>query len=309
MARARSLSTGQNARAGIDGHAIAAIAPVVTLLPAWALATAVFWWASSPLHDLPYWYFALVLLLSGVVLFIRPTQRLILGRLFGARSPTREERDKIQRSWLLLAKVNHLRPSHFIFAVIDADDPNAFACGGHLVVVSSYAVNELSQDELTGVLAHELAHHLGLHTVALTFGQWLSLPVIVLARFGFALRGFADAAVNSFGSGSPALRLFGRAVSGVLSAVSWVFLADLLLAQTISNVIGKGAEFKADSTAVEMGFGKELVQALRHVIAQGLGERPTTWRDRIVTAHPPARTRVARIEAQLRAIDHARRRR
>ena len=56
----------------------------------------------------------------------------------------------------------------------------------------------------------------------------------------------------------------------------------------------------ADTRAVEMGFGKPLLRSLRRVIDAGGGERPAHWRDRLVTAHPPARTRVARIEAQLR---------
>ncbi len=74
----------------------------------------------------------------------------------------------------------------------------------------------------------------------------------------------------------------------------------ITVSQVIGNATGKGAEFKADETVVNMGFGKELRNALRLVIASGNGERAHHWRDRLVTAHPPARTRVARIEAQLR---------
>jgi len=51
---------------------------------------------------------------------------------------------------------------------------------------------------------------------------------------------------------------------------------------------------------VEMGFGKQLLRSLRRVVDSGGGERPVHWRDQLVTAHPPARTRIARIEAQLR---------
>ena len=48
------------------------------------------------------------------------------------------------------------------------------------------------------MLAHELSHHLGLHTAALTLGHWLSLPVVLLARFGFFLQNVARAATDSF---------------------------------------------------------------------------------------------------------------
>jgi hypothetical protein len=82
--------------------------------------------------------------------------------------------------------------------------------------------------------------------------------------------------------------------------VSWFFLAVIHGAQIIGNAVGKGAEFRADESVVTMGFGRQLRDALRLVIDRGLGERHDNWRDRLLTAHPPARTRVVRIDAQLR---------
>ena len=48
------------------------------------------------------------------------------------------------------------------------------------------------------MLAHELSHHLGMHTVALTIRHWLSLPVVLLARIGFWLENVARAATDAF---------------------------------------------------------------------------------------------------------------
>ena len=172
------------------------------------------------------------------------------------------------------------------------------------MVVSSYAVNELDHDELCGVLAHELSHHLGLHTVALTISQWLSLPVVMFAQLGFMLQNVADVASNTLRVKS--LDVLGRMVAGTMTIVSWVFIADLSLARYLSNAAGKGAEFRADRNAVELGFGKQLSRALRRVIDEGRDERPTNWRDRIVTSHPPARTRVARIDAYQRQLQSRR---
>ena len=47
------------------------------------------------------------------------------------------------------------RRRRFVIAVLPIDELNAFACGGHLVVVTSYAIYTLPRDELSGVLAHE----------------------------------------------------------------------------------------------------------------------------------------------------------
>jgi Zn-dependent protease with chaperone function len=51
---------------------------------------------------------------------------------------------------------------------------------------------------------------------------------------------------------------------------------------------------------VRMGYGRNLSAALRRVIAAGGSPRAVGWRQRIAATHPPARTRVARIDAMLR---------
>lgn len=284
----------------IDGYAVAAILPVVALFPAWLVAVAAFWWIVQFFVNVSFLVFAVLWFLAGALLFLRPVQRIVLIRLLGARTPSRDENDALQNAWRPVAQANHIPIGKFVLSVTDSDELNAFASGGHLVVVSSWAIQHLTRDELSGVLAHELSHHIGMHTIALTVGQWLSIPIIVLARIGFFFQNIAHAATDTFARQSVGAALIGRTIAGTLTIVSWVFLSMISFAQITSNVAGKGAEFKADETVVSMGFGRELRDALRRVVALGNGERATHWRDRIVTAHPPARTRVARIEAQLR---------
>ena len=202
------------------------------------------------------------------------------------------------------AMAANLPAYRYSIRVIDSDELNAYACGGHLLVVTSFAIDELSPRELSGVLAHELSHHLGLHTAALTLGHWLSLPVLALARVGFYLQNVARAATDSFVSHSAALTALGRIAAGLLTAVSWVFLAALYASDALANLVGQGSEFEADRRAVNLGYGRPLVDALRAVIRLGGGARAVGWKARLATAHPPARTRVARIEAMLRHPSH-----
>ena len=286
----------------IDGYAVAAIIPVVALIPAWLVAISAFWWVIVQFTYVPFPMYALAWFLLGGCLFIRPVQRVVLQRLLGARVPTRAERDSLQRAWQIVAQANHIPPGKFVLAVTESDDLNAFASGGHLVVVSSWAIKNLTQDDLCGVLAHELSHHLGMHTVALTIGQWLTIPIVLLARIGFLLQNVADAATNVFVTRSQGAALAGRTLTGIITIISWLFLAMITVSQYISNAVGKGAEFKADETVVQMGFGRPLLNSLRIVVENGHGERAIQWKDRLVTAHPPARTRIARIDAQLRQM-------
>ena len=284
----------------IDGHAVAAVAPVVALVPAWMAAVFLFWLPVTAFTGLSYLLFAGAVLLLGALLFVRPVQRIVLQRMLGARVPDRSERDTLQRAWNVVAQANHIAPGKFVLAVTDSDDLNAFASGGHLVVVSSWAVHNLSHDDLCGVLAHELSHHLGMHTVALTVGQWLTVPIVLLARVGFVLQNVAHAATDTFAARSRWGAVTGRTIAGALTIFAWLFLSMIRFSQVVGNIVGKGSEFRADETVVAMGFGRQLRNSLRIVIANGDGERATNWRDRLVSAHPPARTRVARIEAHLR---------
>ena len=172
------------------------------------------------------------------------------------------------------------------------------------MVVTTFAIEELPRRELAGVLAHELSHHLGLHTVALTIGHWLSLPVVLLARIGFWLQNVATAATDTFASGSSALTVFGQLVAGLLNVLSLPFVVALYLADALGNMVSHRSEFQADRRVVRMGYGRNLSHALRRMISMGGGQRPVGWRARLGASHPPARTRVARIDAMLRHPAH-----
>lgn len=289
------------AHRNLDSSAITAIGPVLAVAPVWLLAIFVFWLPLQLISNVSFGWFAVGYLAAVVLLFLRPVQVFVLAPLLGARRPTPEQRSALAPAWQPVLQMNDLPTRRYVLAVLPSHELNAFACGGHLVVVTSYAIEALPRDELSGVLAHELSHHLGLHTVALTVGHWLSIPVLLLARIGFFLQNVASAATTSFASHSSAITALGRTVAALLTAVSWVFLSGLLLSNMLANVVGRNSEFQADSRAVAMGFGRPLSTALRRFVADFGGDRPLTWRDRLAATHPPARTRVARIEAMLRA--------
>lgn len=247
-----------------------------------------------------FWLLPIVWMAGASVLFLRFAQTLLLTPALGARALTIEESAVAQPVWQEVAAAAGIDPNKFVLRVIDADELNAFACGGHLVVTTSFSLQHLGPRELAGVFAHELSHHLGLHTVSLTLIHWFSLPVFALARIGFAVKNVAQAATDTFVAHSSALTALGRVVSAVLTAVSWVFLIVLYASDTVGNLVGHRSEFDADQRSVRLGYGRELANALNTVIALGGGQRSIGWRQRLNASHPPARTRVARIEAALR---------
>ena len=257
-----------SAKRQVDLAAISSLAPVAALLPTWAIAIAIFWLPFWKFTGVSFPLFAFAALSLGIILFSKSIQKLFLARLLGARQPTYEESVALYQAWRRVAKANHISTSSFLLAVVDSNELNAFASGGHLLVVSSFAVNELDNNELTGVLAHELSHHLGSHTVALTVAQWLSLPILLLARTGFILQTIAEAISDTLGSRLSIVKFFGILASAALTIVSSIFVSGLIVAQTLSNAVGYSSEFQADRRAVHMGFGRELLHALSRVADQ-----------------------------------------
>lgn len=274
--------------------------PVVAILPFTLLALFVVWLPIGWLTGIGYGWLLAGFVAAGLLLFVRPIQVFVLTPLLRARLPTAEEAEIIEPLWAQIAQANGLPASRYVVRVLPTEELNAFACGGHLVLVTSFAVHDLSKAQLRGVLAHELSHHLGLHTVAITIGHWLSIPVVLLARIGFFLENVGHASAGSFGQKSPAVATIGSVVAVVMHSLSWVFTAALRGSDALANLVGHSSEFEADRRAVRMGFGRELASALRALLANGTGRRPIGWRARLAASHPPARTRVARIEALMR---------
>jgi Zn-dependent protease with chaperone function len=276
-----------------------AFAPVVAILPVAALAITVFWLPIRLVWDVPWGWFAGGYAAAALLLFLRPVQSLVLASLMGARRPTRAERASVETSWRSVLQAARIDHDRYLLRVLPSDEINAFACGGHLVVVTSYAIETLPRDELSGVLAHELSHHLGAHTIALTLYQWLSLPVLTLARVGFFLRNVATAARDTWARNRAGLAAVTDTLAFALMALSWVFLSGLIVANALSNQVAANSEFDADRRAMEMGFGKPLSMALTRCIADE-PPRLKGWRGALQRTHPPARTRVARISVALR---------
>jgi Zn-dependent protease with chaperone function len=220
-------------------------------------------------------------------------------RLLGARQPTEIERANLESAWKVVEQQAGVRPGRFVLSVADVDDINAFACGGHMLVVSAFSIEHLTEDELTGVLAHELSHHLGGHTVALTVAQWMSMPILGLAQLGIRVRDIGLRISKRLEGEYPTFKLVGWIINIVLTSLSRVLLIGFLLAQSLGEIVGRSAEFQADRRAHAMGFGRELRYALTRVIHRTPASEPTRFLSRVLLSHPPAIDRVARLDAML----------
>ena len=296
-------------RKSVESSAFSAVIPVIALLPAWFVSTSIFWWFFSLIFSVNFFIFHSVVALGAGLMFFLPAQRLFVVRLLGTRAPNAQETARLTPLIKIVAQSARLHTPRFVVAIDESDDINAFACGGHILVVSSSAVEHLSDEELTGVVAHEMSHHLGAHTVALSIGQWLSLPIIACARLGFFLQGTAQRIEKFLVERHQYFRLPSKIITSLFAAIAWIFQASLVSAHLLNNIVGKNAEFQADARAVSLGFGKQLSAALSRFTlshensqhdSRKLRLEKKEWHEKIFSSHPEARTRIARIEAQLR---------
>lgn len=137
--------------------------------------------------------------------------------------------------------------------ISDMDVPNAFATGRNpehgVVCVTKGLLRDLEQEEVEGVIAHELAHIKNRDTLINAVVATIAGAIAILAEMVFWGALFS-----------------GRDEEGeLLSALAFMILTPLI-AMIIRTAISRKMEFRADSDAVEIHRNKEgLSSALRKI--------------------------------------------
>jgi heat shock protein HtpX len=191
----------------------------------------------------------LVVLLMGGFLFAQYffSDKLAL-RSMGAREVTESEYPDLHRTVRRLAQQADL-PMPTV-AVADTNVPNAFAAGRSqkqaTVCVTTGIMRTLDQDELEGVIAHELAHIKNRDVMVMTIASFLSTIAFLIVRWGWLFGGG-----RRRGGGAPVI------VAILVSLVVWV--VSFLLIRALSRY----REFAADrGGAVITGKPSALASAL-----------------------------------------------
>jgi heat shock protein HtpX len=221
-------------------------------------------------------------------------------RMYGARTVTPQEAPE------LYAMVDRLRQRAGLpmptVAIAPHAQPNAFATGRgpeHAVVcVTEGIMGLLSQDELEGVIAHELAHIKNRDMLLQTIAATMAGAISSIAHLGFMFGGRDDEDSNP------------------LAGIGMMILAPIA-AMLIQFAISRQREFKADAVGAEIsGRAKPLASALLKLDA-GAKRIPMNVAPaaaplaqvnplqafggggiaKMFSTHPPTAERVARLEA------------
>ncbi len=188
--------------------------------------------------------------------------------------------------------------------VIPSEAPNAFATGrnpSHAAVAATEGVLRLlSREELTGVMAHELAHVRNRDILIGTVAATIAGAIGMLASMAQWAMIFGGGRRDENGGG------------GIVGMIAMMIIAPIA-AGLIQMAISRSREYQADATGAEMcGNPLWLASALKKLEAQAkrvpMAATPATAHmfivnplrgggtARLFSTHPPMAERVARLE-------------
>ncbi len=183
--------------------------------------------------------------------------------------------------------------------VIENDQPNAFATGRNpdnaAVAATTGLLRILTEQEIAGVMAHELAHVKNRDTLTMTVTATIAGAITMLANFALFFGG-------------------NRNNGGIIGALAIMILAPMAAA-LVQMAISRGREYEADRGGAEIcGHPEWLASALAKIsngaarIPNAVAERhPETGqlmiinplsgrgRDNLFSTHPATQNRIDRL--------------
>ncbi|WP_332060045.1 zinc metalloprotease HtpX [Bartonella sp. CB74] len=144
--------------------------------------------------------------------------------------------------------------------IIDNMQPNAFATGRNpqnaAVAASTGLLKQLSVEEISGVMAHELAHIEHRDTLTMTLTATIAGAISMLGNFAFFMGGQRNSSENSHGAGA-------------LGSIIALFVAPFA-AMLVQMAISRTREYAADRRGAEIcGNPLWLASALSKIAGGG----------------------------------------
>jgi heat shock protein HtpX len=200
-----------------------------------------------------------ILIVVGLAFFQYYTSDKLALRAAGAKVIERDQAPQLFDTVERLAAMAELPMPRV--AIVDTDVPNAFATGRNpkhaVVAVTTGLMRRLDQQEIEGVIAHELTHVKNRDVRTMTLASFFAMIAALITRFAF---------YGSLFGGGRDRDNNGVPIWLVLLIVSWVtYIISWILIRTISRY----REYAADrGAAVITGAPEYLMSALQKISSQ-----------------------------------------
>jgi heat shock protein HtpX len=244
-----------------------------------------------------WWALLLMGILAGTAL--TPFGESFFRFLEGCRRPIRSEEAKLRPIFTQVCQTANLDPEKYELYVSDGKFTNAFSIGRRTVCVTRLLLNECSVEELQGVLAHELGHHVyGDAMRAIIFymitlaGQMIMFGGAVIIKILHLLTFIAGYGEN--GNVKHYAQIF-SIFGGILGGVVWCFQIFVWVPISIGSYFGtRQQEYRADRYAAEIGYCDGLLVALDRLLdAEG---QPSGFMGLLCKTHPKVGDRIRKLE-------------
>jgi len=237
-------------------------------------------------------YFMLVIQILLAGLSIIPVGTYIIRFLYGSRS-IKSPKDNAYLSPIFndvynRVKSEHPKVSKNIKLYIDNSDMsvNAYALGGNSITVTRGAIENLSDDELKGVIGHEFGHIVHGDTFLSLF-LLLGNSIFLVSLFvGFIAKTTMNIMIAFFprNEGYKLMRWL----------LVTIFSIPLFVIQILLMMNSRTNEYQADKYANDIGLGNHLYLALNQ-LNQYSSHQKTTIMERIKSSHPDLNNRITRL--------------
>lgn len=235
------------------------------------------------------WSYGMVFITENTLNEFSPKERLVYNVVA----------DLSRREWIKTPEVG----------IYDSQEPNAFATwatkNSSLVAVSTWLLQSMNEDEITWVVAHEVAHITNWDMVTMTLLQWIiNTFVIFLSRIiaSIAEKFFSNSDEES---SSPSWIYF--VVSFVLEIIFSI------LASIVVMWFSRVREFRADEGSSKYVWKEKMISALKKLkslqelmltddsdklATMKIGSRKRGWIFALFSSHPDLDDRIANLEGK-----------
>lgn len=299
-------------RRGADVLAVGSLALHLPHATASLLVVACLAYVLESATGIPLWATVAGWLLSGALIFHRPTEAFLANHVFGHRPPSLVEDDRLTPLWRDVTARFGADPATYQLWVAESEELNAEAAAGHIVTVTSAALR-LPPGQLAAVLAHELSHHVAGHSWSALLGNWYALPGRLLWRALQALHRLALPHRHIEAKETNRRLILLAVVVGLVLLYLFPWLLLLALTPWLLAAVNRRAELRADRAAALRGFGPQLVAVLQRFITDEEASKPPSSvhrHDRLLPApsllssKPDHHTRLQRLQRQLQQPGH-----
>ena len=175
--------------------------------------------------------------------------------------------------------------------IIDDMSINACAVGRRTVAVTKGAIEAFTDDELRGIMAHELGHIVNGDTIVSMYsyiGNGLFSIAVVLIKLIIMVIDIVQYAFTENALASIVIR-FTHFIFG-LSMNAFMFLTNIAM-----SFQSRKSEYRADKYAYDIGFGEELLNALKLLEKISVGDN-SSLTEKMIASHPRITKRIQRLE-------------